>query len=78
MFDVKYKLCYHIVKKIGEKAFDVQDPTGKMKRVSAEHIQFMYPVEYYLTTLPQKEIFGRTAKYINHADLMLDLYKDLG
>ena len=36
----------------------------------------MYPVEYYLTALPQKEIFGRTAKYINHPNLMPDLYKD--
>ena len=40
---VKYKPNYHIVKKIGKKAFDVQHPTGKIKRVSAEHVQFMYP-----------------------------------
>ena len=33
MFDVKNKLSYHIAKKIGEKVFDVQDPTGKIKRV---------------------------------------------
>ena len=38
---------------------------------------FIYPVEHYLTALPQKEIHGRTAKYINHPDLMPDLYKDL-
>ena len=37
----------------------------------------MYPVKHYLTALLQKEIFGRTAKYINHPDLMPDLYKDL-
>ena len=65
------------MKKIGEKAFAVQDPTGKMKRVFAEHMQFMYAAEYYLTALSQKEIFGRTAKYNNHSDLMPDLYKDL-
>ena len=75
--DMKYKPSYHIVKKIEEKAFDVQNPTGKIKRVSAEHVQFMYAAEYYLTDLPQKKIFGRTAKYINHPDLMPDLYKDL-
>ena len=46
--DVKYKPSYHIVKKIEEKAFDVQDPTGKKKRVSAEHVQFMYPAEKLL------------------------------
>ena len=56
MFDAKYKLNYCIVQKIEEKAFDVQDPTGKIIRVSAEHVQFMYPAEHYLTVLPQKEI----------------------
>ena len=76
-FVVKYKPVYCIVKKIGEKAFDVQDQTGKIKRVSSEHIQFMYPAEHYLTALLQKEIFGRTVKHINHPDLMPDLYKDL-
>ena len=65
------------MKKIGEKAVDVQDPTSKIKRVSKEHIQFMYPAEHYLTALQQKEIFGRTAMYINHPNLMPDLYKDL-
>ena len=55
----------------------MQDPTRKIKRVSAEHIQFMHPVEHYLTALPQKEIFGRTARYIHNPDLMLDLYKQL-
>ena len=66
------------MEKIGEKAFDVQDPTGKIKRVSAEHIQLMYPAKHYLTALPQKEIFGRSPKYVNHPNLMSDLYKDLG
>ena len=65
------------MKKLGKKVFDVQDPTRKIKRVSAEHIQFMYPAEHYLIALMQKEIFGRTANYINHSNLMPDLYKDL-
>ena len=64
------------MKKIGDKAFDMQDPTGEIKRVSAEHIQCMYSVEHYLTALPQKEIFGRAAKYINCPILMPDLYKE--
>ena len=55
----------------------MQGPTGKIKRVYAEHIQFMYPAEHYLTALLQKEIFGRTAKYINHLNVMPDLNKDL-
>ena len=37
----------------------------------------MYPAEHYLTALPLKEIFGRAAKYINHPNLIPDLYKDL-
>ena len=37
----------------------------------------MYPAEYYVTTLPQIEMFGRMAKFINHPGLMPDLYKGL-
>ena len=37
----------------------------------------MYPAEHYLTALPQKETFGRTAKYINHPNLIPDFSKDL-
>ena len=55
----------------------MQDPTGKVKRVSARHLQFMYPAEFYVTALPQIKIFGKTAKFINHPSLMPDLYKDL-
>ena len=65
------------MKKIGDKSFNVQDPTGKVKKVSARHLQFMYPAEYYVTALPKRKIFGRTAKFINHPGLMPDLYKDL-
>ena len=65
------------MKNIGKKVFDVQEPTGKMNRVSAEYMQFMYSAEYYLTVLPLKEMLGRTAKYINHLDVMLDLFNDL-
>ena len=37
----------------------------------------MYPAEYYVTALPQIEVFGRIAKFINHYVLMPDHYKDL-
>ena len=37
----------------------------------------MYPAEYYITALPQMEMFGRTAKFINHPGLMPNLYNDL-
>ena len=37
----------------------------------------MYPAEYYVTTLPQIEMFRRTVKFINHPGLKPDLNKDL-
>ena len=76
-FESKYKPSYQIIKKTGDKSFDIQDPTGKVKRDSAKHLHFMYPAEYYVTALPDIEMFGRTAKFINHPGLMPDLYKDL-
>ena len=76
-FDVKYKPSNRIITRIGDKSFDVKDPTGKVKRVSVQHLQFMYPADYYVTALPQMEMFIRTAKCINHPGLMPDLYKDL-
>ena len=74
-FNAKYKPSYKIIKRIGDKSFDVQGPTGEVKRVSAWQLQFMYPAEYYVTVLPQMEMFGRTAKFINHPSLMPDLYE---
>ena len=76
-FNARYKPSYGIIKNIGDKSFNVQDPFSKVKRVSARHLQFMYPAEYYVTALPQIEIVGRTAKFINNPSLMPDLYKDL-
>ena len=76
-FNAKYKPSYQIIKQIGDKSFDVQDTTGKVKRVSARPLQFMYPAEYCVTALPQMEMFGGTAKFINHNSLMSGLYKDL-
>ena len=55
----------------------MQEPTGKVKRVSSRHLQCMYHAEYYVTALPIIEMFGRTAKFINHPGLMPDLYRDL-
>ena len=75
--DARYKPVYQIIKKIGDKSSDMQDPTGKVKRVSAKHLQFMYHAEYYVTALPQMDMYGRAAKFINHPSLMPDLYKDL-
>ena len=36
----------------------MQDPTGKVKRVSAMHLQFMYPAEYYVTAPPKWKCLG--------------------
>ena len=65
-FNSKYNPSYQIIKKIGDRSFNVQDPTGKVKRVSARQLQFMYPAKYYVTALPQVEMFWRTVKFINH------------
>ena len=77
-FKARYKPNFTIIKKIGEKSFDMQDPTSKVKGVSARHLQFMCPAEYYVTAVPQMEMLGRTAKVFNHPGLMPDLYRDLG
>ena len=76
-FNAKYKPSYRIIKRISDKSFYMQYPTCKVKRVSAQHLQFMYPAEYYVTALPKVEMFVRTAKSINHPSVMPDLYKDL-
>ena len=55
----------------------MQDPMGKVKGVSAQHLQFMYLAECYVTTLPQIEMFGRTTIFINHPGLMLTSIKTL-
>ena len=34
-FDAKYKPSYRIIKQVCNKSFNVQDPTGKVRRVSA-------------------------------------------
>ena len=36
----------------------------------------MYPAEYLVTALPIMEMFGRSAKFINHPSLTPDLCKD--
>ena len=76
-FSARYEPSYRIIKKIGDKSYHVQDPTGKVKRVTARILQFMYPAEYYVAALLQIQMCGRTVKFINHPCLMPDLYKDL-
>ena len=49
-----------------------------MKWLSTGHVQIMYPAEYYLTTLPQKESLKELLSIRNHPNLMPYLYKDLG
>ena len=76
-FDPKYKPSYQIIKKIGDKSFNVQDPTGKVKRDSERHLQFIYHAEYYVKVLPQMEMFRRIANFINHPNFIPNHYKDL-
>ena len=53
-FNARYKPSYRIIQRIGDKSFKMQDPTGKVKRVSVQQLQFMYPAEYYVTALSKK------------------------
>ena len=36
---------------ISDKAFDVQDNLGKIKRVSFQHLQLLHPTDHVLTNL---------------------------
>ena len=76
-FDARYKPSYRIIKRNDVKSSDVQGPAGKVKRVSAWYLQFMYLAEYYVTALPQMEMFRKTAEVIKHPGLLPNLYKDL-
>ena len=69
-FDSKYKPSFRICKKISDKAFDIQNSAGKVRWVSIQHLQLLYPAEYVFTNLPDKTSFGCTTKYINYPNLM--------
>ena len=70
----KYKPSFRICKRLSDKAFDVQDSTGKIRHVSIEHLQLLYPTEHVLTHLPGMNSFGQTTKYINHPNLTSNLH----
>ena len=70
---LKYKPSFRICKKILDKAFDVQDSAGKVRQVSIQHLQLLYPMEHPLINLPDTTSFGHTTRYINHPNLMPDL-----
>ena len=57
-FNSKYKPSFRICKKISDKAFDVQDNLGKIKRVSIQHLQLLHPTEHMLTNLLDINSFG--------------------
>ena len=71
--DSKYKPGFRICKRISYTAVDVQHGTGKIRWVSIQHLQSLYPPEHILIHLPDMTSFGQTTKYINHPNLMSDL-----
>ena len=73
-FDSKCKTRYRICKCICNKAFDIQDSTGKVRCISVQHLQLLYPTDQVLTYLPDITILGQTTKYINHSKLMPNLH----
>ena len=72
-FDSKYKPSVQICKKISDKAFDVQDNLGKIKRVSFQLLQLLHPTEQVLANLQDINSFRWAMKHINHPNLMPDL-----
>ena len=57
-FKSKYKPSLRICKKDSDKAFEVQDNLGKIKRVSIQHVQLLHPTEDALANLPDINSFG--------------------
>ena len=53
-FDTKYKPIYFIVKKMGEKAIDMQDKNGKIKSVCRTHTIYV-PYRTLLDSSPTEE-----------------------
>ena len=45
-YDSKHKPCFRTCKKILDKAFDVWDSAGKVRPVSIQHSQLLYPTEH--------------------------------
>ena len=73
-FDVKYKTSYRICKWLLDKAFDIQDNTGKVRCVSIQHLQLLHSTDQLLTLLPDMTSFGQITKYSNHPNLMTNLH----
>ena len=70
----KYKTSYQICKQLPNKAFDIQDSSGKVRCTSIQHLQLLYPTNLVLTQLPDMTSFGCMTKYINHPRLMPNLH----
>ena len=70
-FDCNYKTSFIICKKTSDLIFkfDVQGSTGKVRWVSIQHLQFLYP-KNMLTNLPDITSFRWTTKYIYHPNLI--------
>ena len=73
-FDTKYTPSFRICKWISDKAFDVQESTGKVRHESIQHLQLLHPTEHVLTHLPHITSVGCMMKYINHPNLMPNLH----
>ena len=54
-----YKTSFRFCNKISDKAFDIQDNLGKIKRVS---IQLLHPTQHMLSNLWDINFFGWATK----------------
>ena len=73
-FVVKNKTSYRICKWLSDKAFDIQNNTGKNRCASIHHLQLSYPTEQVLAKLSDMTSFGQRTKDINHPKLMPTLH----
>ena len=74
--DVIYKPSYIICKQLSDKAFDVQDNTGRVRQVSSQHLQLLYMSDQVLIHLPDITTFWWTTKYINQPKIIPNLHAE--
>ena len=73
-FDVKYKPSYRICKWLSNKAFNIQDNTGKVRHTSIQHLQLLHLNDQVPIQLRDMTMFGQTTKYINYPKAMPNLH----
>ena len=64
-WDVKYIPNFRIVELIGPRQLEVYDPTGRLRKVKFCDVHKNLSSDHIVSSIPDKEVFGRKGKYIN-------------